>query len=201
METHSCYGVHSVFIKTAQGREEISRRSNKLSTRQRQVLIMMDGSKSLGVMTALLPLSELKDTVSFLIQHGFIAPLEHGGGQSETPVMNGAAATTHENPGAHVADTSTGLGRENTLTQNPDVVRQVKDFMTTTAHTCLGLLGADVIQRIERARDAAQLMTVVGHWHMALRESRQGNRFAGSYLEQVKAALTGRAQALAVEHS
>jgi hypothetical protein len=83
--------------------------------------------------------------------------------------------------------------RDNPLTQDPETIRQVKDFMATTAHTYLGLLSAEVIQRIERAKDAAQLMSVVGHWHMALRGSRQGSRFAGPYLDQVRRTLSGEA--------
>jgi hypothetical protein len=77
------------------------------------------------------------------------------------------------------------------LTDDPAKIRQVKDFMTTTTQTYLGLLGANVIQRIERAKDATQLMSVLGHWHMALRDSKQGGRFAGPYLDQVRKSLKG----------
>jgi hypothetical protein len=85
-----------------------------------------------------------------------------------------------------------GAAPEPRLLQDAEKIRKVKDFMTTTATTYLGLLSADVIHRIERAEGAAQLMAAVGPWHMALRESKHGNRFAGPYLDQVTAALTGR---------
>ena len=61
--------------------------------------------------------------------------------------------------------------------------------MTITTQTYLGLLGADMIRRIEHAQDAAQLMAVLGHWHMALQDSKHGSRFAAPYLAQIKQSL------------
>ena len=70
-------------------------------------------------------------------------------------------------------------------------LREVKDFMTTTAHTYLGLLSANLIRRIEHAKDAPQLIAMLGQWHMALCDSKHGKRFAASYLDQISAILRG----------
>jgi hypothetical protein len=70
-------------------------------------------------------------------------------------------------------------------------LREVKDFMITTAHTYLGLLSADLIAKIERAKDAPQLMAMLGQWFMALRDSKHGKRFASVYMEQTLATLRG----------
>ena len=51
------------------------------------------------------------------------------------------------------------------------------------------LLAEEVVARIERAGDAGQLRGVVGHWHMALRDSKHGRAAAGDCLREVRDAL------------
>lgn len=151
-----------------------------------------------------MPTEELEEVISFLVEQGFIAQAENERRTAASAHADSSAALVSAQSGryasAHRVLTSNPVQRaasgridESALLQDEEKIRQVKDFMTTTATTYLGLLSADVIHRIERAKGAAHLMTVVGYWHMALRESKQGNRFAGPYLEQVTAALTGKA--------
>lgn len=172
MHTLVSDSAHAVFVKTAKGHEEITQRRYGLNTRQRRVLIIMDGTKAVSSIREVIPGDGLDEIISELAKQGFIALASAG---ERNAVARFEKAVAHEP----------------VRPQDVEKIRQVKDFMTTTATTYLGLLSADVIHRIERAKGAAQLMTVVGHWHMALRESKQGSRFAGPYLEQVTVALTG----------
>jgi hypothetical protein len=202
MHTLAAYPAHAIFIKTAKGQDEIAQRRFGLNNRQRRALIVMDGTKTVSAIREVIPGDELEEIISFLIEQGFIAaaevhtrkaPLGHAekvvareSARNERPVAAQHAPLSHSSkrPPSNQADAPA-------LLQDAESIRQVKDFMTTTATTYLGLLSANIIHRIERADGAAQLMTVVGPWHMALRESKQGNRFAGPYLDQVTAALTG----------
>jgi hypothetical protein len=205
MQTPIAVSPGTVLFKTPKGREEISQRARRLSPSQRRVLIVIDGSKNFEEITemipAIIPFQELEEIISLLMQQGFIGSPEESARKPKLVPLDKLAAgmpppaeaTVH-----HVAPvlaltpakpSTAPMGI--TLTQDSDTIRQVKDFMATTAHTYLGLLSAEVIQRIERAKDAAQLIAVVGHWHMALRGSKQGTRFAGPYLEQVKQTLAG----------
>ena len=68
---------------------------------------------------------------------------------------------------------------------------QAKARMTATAEACLGLLAAEVVRRIERASDAAALLGVLGHWHMALQDSKQGKAIALAQVEEIRASLAG----------
>lgn len=68
---------------------------------------------------------------------------------------------------------------------------QAKARMTATAESCLGLLAAEVVRRIERASDAAALLGVLGHWHMALQDSKQGKAIALAQVEEIRASLAG----------
>jgi hypothetical protein len=71
---------------------------------------------------------------------------------------------------------------------NEDLER-IKRYMVTTAQTHLGLLAAEVVERIERAADTGQLRAVVGHWHMALQDSKRGRATAEEHLREVRAGL------------
>jgi hypothetical protein len=220
MQESDAYNANTVFAKSGKGREEIASRCHGLNPHQRRLLIVFDGKKDLKAIADMMSASELAAHVSFLIREGFLCEVEaavaHPPPAAALPVVVAAPAVTAHAPTAiaeprlqlvptqappEAAPQSTPAPSAETsaeelraaLTEDPETIRQVKDFMTTTAHTYLGLLGAPVIQRIERARDAAQLMSVVGHWHMALRESKQGHRFAGPYMIQVQQSLTGSA--------
>jgi hypothetical protein len=67
----------------------------------------------------------------------------------------------------------------------------IKSLMTRSAEACLGLMAADVVRRVDRAGDETQLMSVLGHWHMAMRESKYGKDVAEIHLEQIKASFRG----------
>ena len=206
MRTLSAVSPNTVFIKTPKGREEVSQRHHELSPSQRRVLIVIDGIKNFNALIALIPAiiasHELEQIVSFLLQQGFIASAEHSANKPKLVVLEKpvaaasqpAAALYHVAPLLSVAPAvslASPSKSESMSVEDTVILRKVKDFMSITAHTYLGLLSAEVIHRIERAKDKAQLMMVVGHWHMALRESKEGKRFAGPYLEQVKVTLSG----------
>ena len=203
MQASASHTVHTIFTKTAKGRDEIAQRRFGLTARQRRALIVMDGTKTVSSIGEVMLEDELTEIVSFLAGQGFIAPASSplratsagSAGQAITheSIKSDRAAAARPGPPPQAAKKIESIEIDNAaLLQDPEKIRQVKDFMTTTATTYLGLLSADVIHRIERAKGAEQLMTVLGHWHMALRESKQGNRFAGPYLEQVTLALTGK---------
>lgn len=203
MQTLARYSAGTIFTKTAKGYDEIAQRMFGLTSRQRRVLIIIDGIRSLAAMAEMMPREDLNEVISFLHEEGFI--------QAAKPELPKPVQTNFQHTRSHPAEelsrrreshgpatsalqaAGQSLLGKPALSQDPAQIRQIKDFMTTTATTYLGLLAADVIHRIERAKSAEQLMTVVGQWHMALRESKQGNRFASPYMEQVTAALMGKA--------
>jgi hypothetical protein len=151
----------AVYVKTGKGRDEVTRRALNLNGRQRSVLIMLDGRKSCAALAPLMPAGQVAAIVGELLALGLIAPC---GGT--------APAQTTTEP---IVDDA-GLDR-------------VKRYMVGAARTHLGLLAEEVVARIERAADAGQLRGVVGHWHMALRDSKHGRAAAGDCLREVREAL------------
>ena len=78
-----------------------------------------------------------------------------------------------------------------TLTADSAKIAAIKRLLADTALTYLGLLSADIRWRIDEAQDAAQLLSVLGQWHMALRQSKHGGAYAGQYLAPVEASFYG----------
>lgn len=194
--------IDTIFVKTEKGHDEISQRRFGLNTRQRRALIVMDGMKAVSVVREMMPGEELDDIISFLVVHGLIVPAKPPGRHPPAAPVERASTLESDRKGRNLparherisqSRTQTGFAPANApaLLQDAEKIRHVKDFMTTTATTYLGLLSAHVIRRIESADSATQLMAAAGPWHMALSESKEGKRFAGAYLKQVTAALAG----------
>jgi hypothetical protein len=153
----------AVYAKTAKGRSEVALRGMGLSGRQRGVLIMLDGHKSCAALAPLMPAGQVACIVEQLLALDLIARCD-------------AAAPAPAASGTVAAESSDDLDR-------------IKGYMVTIAQTHLGLLAVEVVERIERAADAAQLRAVVGHWHMALQDSKRGRATAEEHLREVRAAL------------
>jgi len=155
-----------IYAKTAKGRNEVAQRCLGLNSRQRTVLIMLDGHKPCAALTSLIPAQQLESIVGELLAMELIGP------------CSGAPAA----PAPQLPALS------------PELL-QVKKEMTKTAEACLGLMAAEVVRRIERAGDQRELLGVVGHWHMALQASRHGRETALEHVERVRARLAGMAPA------
>lgn len=166
--SHTAALREAVYAKTAQGRAEVAARSMGLNGRQRTVLILLDGHKPCGALAPLMPAGQVADIVGQLLALDLIEP-RAGDGGSPAAQPETVRATPRGDPGAHVA--------------------RVKRYMVQTAQAHLGLLAAEVVGRIERTSDADQLRAVVGHWHMALRDAKDGRATAGTHLEHVRAGL------------
>lgn len=110
-------------------------------------------------------------------------------------------------PDAQVAETVSELlalgliapaGRPRVVTPAPAPsagLAKLKAEMVAIAESCLGLLAAEVVRRIDGAADEAALLAVVGHWHMALQASKHGREAALAHVERIRESLAGFAPA------
>ncbi|NRR33685.1 hypothetical protein HSX11_26250 [Oxalobacteraceae bacterium] len=161
-----------VYIKTSKGRAEVESRAAGLNSRQRSTLIMLDGQKRLDAIPALPPQPELEAIIAALLEMELIAPqapISTSQAHAVTPAHAKAAPTTALAP----VDTARML--------------RIKSMMVESAEAYLGLMAADLVRRIRLAGDEAQLQSVLGHWHMAMCESKYGRAVAGEQLAQIKA--------------
>ena len=65
----------------------------------------------------------------------------------------------------------------------------IKAELIAAAETYLGVMASDVILRVQKAGDASQLLRMLGHWHMAMQDSKHGKIPAAALLEKTKASL------------
>jgi hypothetical protein len=151
--------VDSVYSKTELGRSEVARRSLGLNGRQRSILIMVDGHKRRGELALAMTAGAVDAIIEELLGLGLIAAR---GGAAQRPAP--------------------------ALEMSPRLA-DIKQQMRGAAETYLGLMAADLVRRIERAADAAALLGLLGHWHMALQESKHGKLVALQLLEQLRADL------------
>ncbi|NRR31442.1 hypothetical protein HSX11_14790 [Oxalobacteraceae bacterium] len=64
---------------------------------------------------------------------------------------------------------------------------RIQAMMIESAEAFPGLMAADLVRRIQRTDDEAQLLSVLGHWHMAMCQSKYGRAVAGELLAEIKA--------------
>ncbi|MGV8891393.1 MAG: hypothetical protein ACOH2K_00290 [Burkholderiaceae bacterium] len=166
-----------VFSKTPKGRNEVEQRSMRLNGKQRSILIMIDGQKRLSAISTLISDQEVASIADILLEFELIAP------QTEAAVTAVAPRT------ATVDRTLTSSCAQ---TADSTKLFRIKAMMTLSAETYLGLMAASVVRRVEQACDEAQLLSVVGHWHMAMHDSKYGKDVANMHLEQIKASFAAR---------
>ncbi|SFG13047.1 hypothetical protein SAMN05518865_108247 [Duganella sp. CF458] len=155
----------TVFGKTEAGRVEFVQRSAGLTARQRSVLILIDGQKALGEIETWLGEDDMLEAVEALLRKGLV-------GISSAPAP--AAAPPAASPIATPPAAATVAARE---------------FMVAAARKHLGLMAADLVRRIEHAKDESQLAGVIGLWHVSLRESKTGKPCAEGLLAEARALL------------
>ncbi|MGV3741459.1 MAG: hypothetical protein ACO1NO_04025 [Burkholderiaceae bacterium] len=182
--------LRHVYAQTAKGREEIVRPKFGLNPRQRRILNFVDGVKTLSLLREQFPIQEMEDIVSILSEQQFI----HLIGEN---VEEHRSMRDREH-GRHVYHWSssyqTGLSSRRTapmprLTRDAERIRRAKEFMLEIAAIHLGILGRDIVQKIDSARCAHSLAGITGQWAMALCASKGAARYAQLYLEQLKLIL------------
>lgn len=183
---------HLVYCKTIKGREEVNKRQHSLHHRQRSALILMDCAKNLGLIATAIPMPELQKAVPFLIQSGFIVLAQDQLLQAQPEISKAQPIITNDANLVSVSNkTNIVTTKTVELTENPEIIAAVKQRMSITANTYLGLMGAQVISRIQRCHTAEQILGAAAHWHMALRESKIGTAVAMDLLAEVKTMLQG----------
>lgn len=175
--------LHTIYVKTGKAHEEITERRHNLRPKARQVLVMLDGVRTVGMLTAVIAGFELPAILAELEKTGFIEVQGRPMPEAPVPVSRPVAVREPE------AARSTVESIE--LTALPDEIDplallEIKLLMQESTQQYLGLLGADLKKQIAAIRDAAALRAIMARWHMALRESRKGSELADGLLDKAR---------------
>lgn len=191
----------TVFGKTEAGRVEFVQRSAGLSARQRSVLILIDGQKALGEIETWLSEDEMLEAVEALLRKGLVgissAPAPAPAPAPASAPAKPRGASRPAAPAAAAAPAATAPAPEPALDPVPPpapartaaALAAAREFMVGAARKHLGLMAADLVRRIEQAKDESQLAGVIGLWHVSLRESKTGKPCAEGLLAEARALL------------
>lgn len=152
--------VDVVYTKTAAGRREVEQRGAALNARQRAALIMIDGQRDATALARVMPAEDVAPVLATLIALGLIA----------------------------VPDAPRS-GMQSPQAPEPAALAAIKAELIAAAEAYLGVMASGIVARVRQAGDAAQLLRILGHWHMAMQDSKNGRETAASLLEKTKHSL------------
>ena len=182
--------LRHIYAQTAKGREEIVRPKFGLNPRQRRILNFIDGVKPLFVLCNHFPAQEMEDIILVLSEQQFIWRVSER--IEENRFMHDPEHGRHVyqwSSSYHINSSNRPAAPTPRLTRDAERIRRAKEFMLEIAAIHLGILGRDIVQKIESADCAHSLAGITGQWTMALCASKGAARYAQLYLEQLKLIL------------
>lgn len=160
-----------VYEKTASGINEIAGSNRQLAPKQRQVLIMIDGKRSLQDIANSLPRVPVIEIIQELETQGFI--LDPKASKSFKP-----STLTPQN--------------EAPLIISEEKMAETKTLLIASTTEHLGLMGRTMNEQIQSASSYEQLRTCISRWHMAIRESKGGRMIADELMLKVQMTLSSQ---------
>jgi hypothetical protein len=153
-----------IYVKTPKGIQEITQRSAGLNQKARQMLILMDGKRSVNELAEVLEGVVVDDLVKILLDGELVVPLN-----------NTAVAPKVTSPAQLPLD------------ENQRFVMS-KNFMCNTVNTFLGSMGSGLVSRLNKCNNLDELRQLYVEWQKAIAISSDGRKQAAE-LENKLAAL------------
>ena len=170
-----------VYRKTNKAHDELTERRYRLGMRLRQLLLLIDGSRKLHELVALMHGVAVGPLVEELENQGFIALVTAADALGADSTLTSSAKSIGSAPktpfAEKTAETESGaqirLDRE---VQSIDPVRlaRAKAYLIEVSDQHLGLMASKLQNEIALADGDESLRNAIAHWNMALRESRSG---------------------------
>lgn len=158
-----------IFAKTARGHAEIETRAGGLNPRVRRVLIFVDGKRPVETLREMLHYDDLQHTLGLLEEEGYIEMVGVAGGAEERKLAAAAVAVSH----------SSTPFRLHPPGDDPLRLQKARNFMINTLNAFVGSLGtSSLLDRIEAARNQAEMRALFDEWYYAIVSSRDGRREA-----------------------
>lgn len=151
-----------VLFKTGKAHAELAERTHGLRPKARQLLILLDGERTLGSLEQLISAQELHVLIRELKNQGFLSD------QAE-PVPARQPVIAIQTPPEPL---------------DPVRLTRAKAYLIEISQQHLGLMASQLQREIAEAEDAAAMRSALAHWNMALHESRSGTDIAGPCLKK-----------------
>jgi len=157
-----------IYVKTPKGIEEINNRTHGLSQRARQMLIMMDGKRSLSDVVAIIPEDEVDTLLATLIADGFVVLLQTVG------VVSKGASVEKFTPPQNVEQR----------------FEMAKNLMRNTVNAFLGGMGSGLINQVDHCTNLDELRALYKEWQEAIQLTSEGRKQAADLENRLAALLS-----------
>jgi len=167
--------MSEIFAKTPQGVAEVEKRAAGLTPRQRRVLIMIDGKRTVDELAAMALVEDLPGTLALLTDGGLI---EHA-----------AAAVPEAVPGVTADPVAAPPAfREVSPTPNLMELDMARNFITNTLRTfCGAVTHLSIVEAVHAAKTHEDMRAQFAPWREAIAETRSGrNRIVELSTELLK---------------
>ncbi len=156
-----------IFAKTDKGLAELTQKSGGLTPRQRRVLIMVDGKRSVEALRELLQNDDLQHTLGILEESGFI---EIGGVQN-------AAGALQEAPAGPLPPID--AFRPMPVPPSTKEMELARNFIQNTLKTFCGPFAhLHIVEAAHAAKSHEELRQQFAPWYHAIVQTRDGKRRA-----------------------
>lgn len=165
--------IKIIYRKTCAGEREIITREMGLSAKLRRALILIDGVKTVGLLSGLVLGMELLPAINELESLGLIQSHQSNQLQQAQPLINSSILESAKpEPSKPALDA--------------DRLNAIKNLMIDSSETLLGIFSKNLVEKIKVIEREEQLNSAITQWNISLRESKKGQQHAEEYLEAIK---------------
>lgn len=155
-----------IFAKTPKGQEELTAKTGGLTPRQRRVLIMVDGKRTVNELREMLLSDDLQHTLGLLEESGFI----------EVSGLKDAAGATQPAPDGPLPSITAFRPVDATSAKDMDLAR---NFIQNTLKTFCGPFAhLHIVEAAYAAKSHEELRLQFDPWFHAVVQTREGRRRA-----------------------
>ena len=165
----------TVFAKTEIAIEEIKGNTRTLNARHRQVLVMVDGKRTQDSLENFFVHYDVPDILNKLASNQFVETIEQ-----QIRRLNQLKAAN---------DLSYSKSIGNRIILEPKVLWPIQILMAENTKQHLGILGKNLITKIDAIEEYDELMSFMSQWHMAMRESKTGRYEISELMLQVSSMI------------
>ena len=169
--------IKIIYRKTSEGEREIIARQLGLSAKLRRALILIDGVKTVGLLSGLVLGMELLPAINELESLGLIQSQQSNQLQ-QIPALIISATLNEVRPSAEPESIKPALDSAR--------LNSIKNLMIDSSETLLGIFGKPLVEKIKIIEHEDQLSNAITQWNISLRESKKGQQHADHYLEAIR---------------
>jgi hypothetical protein len=177
-----------IYEKSARGYIEFSSNKRTLGVRERQVLLLVNGIRTLDDLEKFFKKDHLLETLQKLESGGFIQEKQEA---SKTAALSFKEASDGDRL-IHIDDVLKNAPTTANVFEagfdhpiSAETLEAVKIILLEASEDYLGLMGRAIKTRISSCVNETDLRNCISSWHMAMRESKLGRESTSFLMQQI----------------